>query len=77
MFFLEIANSFNGHLRQKRQQEFPQTDKKDKEVHGMGLYNIKNAVQRYGGAVDWTVQDKTFVLNVMLKNERKCEIDRK
>lgn len=77
MFFLEIANSFNGHLRQKRQQEFPQTDKEDKEAHGMGLYNIKNAVQRYGGAVDWTVQDKTFVLNVMLKNERKCEIDRK
>ena len=72
MFFLEIANSFDGHLRQKRQQEFPQTDKEDKEAHGMGLYNIKNAVQKYEGAVDWMVQGKIFTLNIMLKNERKC-----
>lgn len=73
MFFLEVANSFDGHLRQRRKQEFPQTDKGDKEAHGMGLYNIKNAVQRYEGAVDWMVQDKTFTLNIMMKNERKRE----
>ena len=73
MFIMEISNSFDGQLRMGSQGEFPRTEKEDREAHGMGLYNIKNAVQKYDGAVDWIAEDQTFILTVMVKNERKCE----
>ena len=38
----------------------------------MGLYNIKAAVERYEGAVDWMIEERTFILHIMMKNERKC-----
>lgn len=72
LFFLEAANSFDGRISITGQREFPQTDKKDREAHGMGLYNIKAAVERYEGAVDWMIQERTFILHIMIKNERKC-----
>lgn len=74
MFFIEISNSFDGRLRRNRQGEFPETDKEDKEIHGIGLLNIKRAVEKYQGAVDWTVSQTDggsghiFVLTVMMKN---------
>lgn len=77
MFFIEIENSFNGRLLQNRQGEFPDTDKEDKETHGIGLINIKKAVEKYQGAVDWntsqrgTSQEHIFTLTVMMKNERR------
>lgn len=71
MFFLEIENSFDGVLIQKRESEFPLTDKSDTEAHGIGLYNIKNSAEKYHGAVDWNVRDRVFVLTVMLRNERE------
>ena len=73
MFIMEISNSFDGQLRMGSHGEFPQTEKEDREAHGMGLYNIKNAVQKYDGAVDWMAEDQTFILTVMVKNEWKCE----
>ncbi|MCH5251691.1 MAG: GHKL domain-containing protein [Lachnospiraceae bacterium] len=82
LFFIEIENSFDGSLILGRSGEFPKTDKKDKELHGIGLMNIKNAAEKYEGAVDWsTSQNKdkkvnVFTLTVMLKSERTCEYDR-
>lgn len=71
MIFLEMENSFDGNIIHKKQAEFPATDKADKEAHGIGLYNIRSAAEKYHGAVDWTVKDKVFILSVMLKNESK------
>lgn len=68
MFFLEIANSFDGKLIRKAQAEFPETGKADKEAHGIGLMNIRNAVQKYHGAVDWSAKNKVFTLSVMMQN---------
>lgn len=68
MFFLEIANSFDGKIIRKAQAEFPETGKADKEAHGIGLMNIRNAVQKYHGAVDWSAKNKVFTLSVMMQN---------
>lgn len=73
MIFVEIENSFDGKVIRKRQSEFPVTDKADKEVHGIGFTNMKNAAEKYHGAVDWSVHDNVFILSVMLQNERKTE----
>lgn len=78
LLFLRMENSFDGNILRKPQEEFPATQKADKEMHGVGLVNIKNAAQKYQGTVDWRVEGRTFILAVMLKNERRdggCEAD--
>lgn len=69
MFFLEIENSFNGKLILEKSSEFPVSDKDDGEIHGIGLTNIKYAVEKYHGAMKWEAKGMVFVLSVMLKNE--------
>lgn len=73
MLFIEVKNSFNGKVVKKKQSEFPVTDKTDKKAHGIGLVNIKHTVEKYHGAVDWSVNGKVFTLSVMMKNERRTE----
>lgn len=73
LFFLKIENSFDGSLRQKGDSEFPVTDKADQNIHGIGLINIRNTVDKYQGAVDFKVTGKVFTLSVMIKNEERKE----
>lgn len=73
MFFLEIENSYDGKIIRRPQEEFPQTDKADKCGHGIGLANIKNAAEKYHGAVDWSADGEVFTLSVMMKNEKGME----
>ena len=73
MFFIEVENSFEGKITRKKYSEFPVTDKKDKKAHGIGLSNIKNTAEKYHGGVDWTVENKKFILTIMLQNERSME----
>lgn len=68
MFLMEIENRFNGELLMTGQSGFPLTKKKDKDLHGIGLENIKSAAEKYQGAVDWTAEEGLFTLSVMLKN---------
>lgn len=67
LLFLRIENSFNGSLIRKPQSEFPVTAKKDRELHGIGLVNIKHVAESYEGTVDWDVAERMFILAVMLK----------
>lgn len=69
MFFIEVENSFDGKVIRRKDEEFPQTDKADKKMHGLGLTNIKSTAEKYHGAVDWSVNNKVFTLSVMMKNE--------
>lgn len=68
-FFLEIANSFDGELRYSAGREFPETEKEDSSLHGIGLQSIQSAARKYHGGVDWKAEEKVFTLTVMLKNE--------
>lgn len=75
MFFIKIENSFDGKVVIRKGAEFPMTTKQDKKAHGIGLVNIKNIAEKYHGGVDWRVEDKTFILLVMLKNGKKVSAD--
>ena len=71
LLILKVENSFDGRLVQRRQEEFPVTDKADRKSHGIGLVNIKSMAEKYQGAVDFKVNGRVFILSVMIKNERK------
>lgn len=73
LLFIEIENSFDGTLIRKKGAEFPATDKTDGRIHGMGFLNMKKAVEKYDGAVDWSVNNHIFTLSIMMKNERREE----
>jgi len=75
MFFLEFENSFSGKIQQKKDSEFPVTAKENKELHGIGFYNMKSSVQKYCGALDWEIKGEVFQLTVMMQNkEAACII---
>lgn len=76
LLVLKVENSFDGKLVRKPQEEFPITDKPDKENHGMGLKNIRNTVKKYNGTVDFKAWDRVFILSVMMKNEGRNENER-
>ena len=66
-FFLRVENSFDGSLIRTSRTEFPITDKEDKELHGIGMLNMKRVAESYQGTVDWNAEDRIFTLAVMLK----------
>lgn len=70
MFFLEVTNSFDGEVTVRGKAEFPESDKADKGLHGLGLANIKRIAEKYHGAVEWTTEDGRFTLSVMLQNKK-------
>lgn len=73
LFFLKVENSFDGKVVRKPQNEFPVTDKADRENHGIGLANIKSTAEKYQGTMDFKVKGRVFILSVMMKNERREE----
>ncbi len=67
MFFIEIENSFDGILKIDKDSGYPISTKKESKSHGIGLRNIRNCAKKYEGDIDCIVEDKKFILSVMLK----------
>ena len=67
MYFIEIENSFDGAALIHKDSVLPISTKQDKEVHGIGLKNIRNCAVKYGGDMDCIVKDNRFILSVMVK----------
>ncbi len=68
MYFIEIENSFDGVALPRGDGGLPLSTKEDKEVHGIGLKNIRKCAVKYGGDVDCIVEDKKFTLSVMVRS---------
>lgn len=68
MFFIEIENSFDGTLLLHKDSGDPISTKQNKEMHGIGLKNIRNCAAKYGGDLDCIVEGSKFILSVMLKS---------
>ncbi len=68
MFFIEIENSFDGILKIDKDSGYPVSTKEESKSHGIGLRNIRNCSKKYAGDIDCIVEDKKFILSVMLKN---------
>ena len=43
--------------------------KKEQEMHGFGISNMKTITKKYRGTFDMQCSDKLFVLNIVLENE--------
>ena len=43
--------------------------KKEQELHGFGISNMKTITKKYHGSFDMQCSDKLFVLNIVLENE--------
>ncbi len=67
MFFIEVENSFDGFLKIDKDSGYPVSTKEESKSHGIGLRNIKNCAKKYAGDIDCIVEDKKFILSVMLK----------
>lgn len=74
MFFLEFENSFSGQIGRKKGAEFPITQKKEKELHGIGFYNMKASAEKYYGGLDWEIKGGVFFLTVMMENKEPGSI---
>ena len=61
LYFIEVENNFDGEL-----EENFATTKADKNLHGLGLQNIRRCAKKYLGDVDIKVDGKIFSLTVML-----------
>lgn len=68
MYFIEIENSFDGAALARKDSGLPISTKEDKEVHGIGLKNIRKCAVKYGGDMDCIVKGNRFILSVMVKN---------
>ena len=67
---MEIENDFDGQLVWEENAELPTTMKQEKQVHGIGLDNIRRCARKYLGDAEIRVMDqgqgKVFQLTVML-----------
>ncbi len=68
MYFIEIENSFDGVALFHKDSGLPISTKRDKEVHGIGLKNIRKCAVKYGGDLDCIVKGSKFTLSVMVKS---------
>ena len=66
MYFIEIENSFDGSALSRGDSGLPISTKK--EVHGIGLKNIRKCAVKYGGDLDCIVEGNKFTLSVMVKS---------
>ena len=64
MFYFRISNSFNGKYVMKEDELV--TIKKDRKVHGYGTKNVKDAVNKAGGSIKYSIEKKEFCVEVII-----------
>ena len=67
VLILSVANSVSTKVIIKNNRI--KTSKKDKKNHGIGLFQIKNAVEKLKGHCKLTCTDEEFVISVVLDNK--------
>lgn len=61
---IQIINSAD--IGQLSKEELLKTNKKNKVLHGIGLSNVKMAVNGFGGVLDFTINPKQFCVTAVL-----------
>ena len=63
-FSYEIVNAKENKVTE-RNGSF-ETDKEDKGSHGIGLWNVRQIVQKYEGEMDVSYTDETFSVTILI-----------
>ena len=70
LFFIETENDFDGNLLMGEGEDLPATTKAERDMHGIGLINIRRSAQKYLGDIEIETHEangrKIFRLTVML-----------
>ncbi len=61
---IEISNSYTGKLLKRG--NYYQSTKSDKGIHGYGLQNIQNIVEKYHGTIQFKQERKIFSVSIFL-----------
>ncbi|MCI9151807.1 MAG: GHKL domain-containing protein [Lachnospiraceae bacterium] len=61
--FLRVMNPCKT---MERFEAFPATTKENTILHGWGLQNVRDVVDKYDGTIECTNKDGTFIVNIML-----------
>ena len=67
---IKVENRYQGQIVVK-ENSLPQTDKEDRENHGIGLKSVKITVEQYGGNLNIETEDGWFVVNVLIPVTKK------
>ena len=72
---IQITNSCAG--KNGSFDVLPKTTKKDKAMHGWGLQNVQETVQKYGGTLKFRKEENQFSVDVMMFFDDGTEEERK
>lgn len=61
---IKVVNNYEGNIVINN--NLPETTNKDKENHGIGLKNIKKALEKYKGEMDIQTKDNKFYVSIIL-----------
>jgi two-component system, LytTR family, sensor histidine kinase AgrC len=65
--FIDVKNPIDHHINIVN--GIPVTNKKDKKLHGFGIGNVIQKVEKYHGAFNFRSEDKYFFAEIHMKNE--------
>ena len=71
---IRIANSCIG--KNNSFDALPKTTKEDKTMHGWGLQNVQETVQKYGGTLKFRQEENQFIVDVMMLFEGETESEK-
>lgn len=66
--FIHVAN-YCEQEELKLKEKYPMTSKKDKENHGYGLKSIRYSVEKYGGTMNFGVEQHWFELKILIPGQ--------
>lgn len=64
IMYIKIENSYSGHLKMNGDKYI--STKKDSELHGIGLDNVKKIVEKYSGEMNICSKNNKFKVNIMV-----------
>lgn len=64
LLYITVENSYCGLIREENGKFF--TIKRNKELHGYGLKNVKRVVDKYNGTMEIRYSDQRFIVDIML-----------
>lgn len=68
MIHFSIDNYYENDLLDISDNKLPQTIKKDKQVHGIGLKSIKYITEKYNGGITISSDENIFSLDIVIPN---------